>query len=199
MHLSTNAVDVSIIETTAGCTWKCNRMVSNILPGVSSNVLLLAWFDPRCTVISSDHLYVFVLNHCPTETASFVVHILLLHHSAVLQVQLPAGIKMIVIHPPYEVNGAFSCHGSEITTWKAMDVVYGLRFLCAVVTFHALHSDVFEDLSVSLKRISYYVLRFVFNRVFNINLLVLDFSSGFRHTRFEFFAWILVVISHLGC
>ena len=83
---STNAVDVSIIETTTGCTSNCNRMVSNTLPGVGSNVLPLAWLDILLTVKSSDYLYLLVLNHCPTESASFVVHILLLYHSAVLQV-----------------------------------------------------------------------------------------------------------------
>ena len=48
--------------------------------------------------------------------------------------------------------------------------------LCVVVAFHAVHSDVFERLSVRLKRISYYALRLVLNRVFNINLLIFDFQ-----------------------
>ena len=194
----TNAVDVSIIETTAGRTENCNRMVSNTLPGIGSNILPLAWLD-GWTVMSTDHLDVTILYYCSTESPSFVVHILLLHHSTVLQVQLPAGIKIATIISPYEVDGTFSCHGSKMTTWKAMDVVYGLRLLCVVVTFHALHSDVFERLSVGFKWISNYAIRLVFNRVFNINLLVLDFSSGFRHTRFDFFARILEILLHMGC
>ena len=39
---SANAVDVSIIETTAGYASNCNRIVGNILPGVGRNVLPLA-------------------------------------------------------------------------------------------------------------------------------------------------------------
>ena len=88
---STNAVDVSIIETTTGCSLKWDRIVSNICPGIGSNILPLAWLDLWLwTVRSSDNLNILVLNHRSTEMRSFVVHILLLHHSAVLQVQLPA-------------------------------------------------------------------------------------------------------------
>ena len=86
---------------------------------------------------------------------------------------------MITIPSPYEVDGALSCYGSEVFLWKVGDVVYGLRCLRVVVTFHAFYSDVFECLSVRLKRIGYYVLRLVFDGVFNMNLLVLDFSFGF--------------------
>ena len=139
-----------------------------------------------------------VLNHCSTEKASLVFHILLLHHSAVLQVQLPAVI-IIIIPSSYEVDGALSCYGGKVAPWKVMDVVYGLRFLCVVVALYTFHSDIFERLSARLERISYYVLRLVLNRVFNINLLVLDFSFDFRHTRFDFFAWILAIIFHLSC
>ena len=77
--------------------------------------------------------------------------------------------------------------------WKVGDVVYSLIFLRVVVTFHAFYSDIFECLSVRLKRISYYALRLVLNRVFNINLLVLDFSFDFRCARFDFFVWIWAI------
>ena len=60
--------------------------------------------------------------------------------------------------------------------WKVGDVAYGLRFVCKVVALHALDSDVLKLLSVRLKRISYYALRLILNRVVNINLLVLDFG-----------------------
>ena len=86
---------------------------------------------------------------------------------------------MSIIPSPYEVDGALSCYGSKMELWKVGDVVYGLRLLRVVVTFHAFHSDVFERLSVRLKRISHYALRLVFDIVFNINLLVLDFIFGF--------------------
>ena len=197
---STKAVDVSIIETTAGYTENCNRIVSNILPGIGSDILPLAWLDVWWTVISSDHLDVLVLNHCSTEHTSFVVHILLFHHSAVLQVQLPAGIIYItIILSPYEVDGALSCHGGKVVISKVGDVLYGLGFVRVLVTLHTFHSDVFERLGARLKRISYYALRLILNRVFNINLLVLNFSFGIGDTRFNFFTRILVIIFHLGC
>ena len=173
-------------------------MVSNILPGIGSNVLPLTWLDGWWTVISSDHLDVSVLNHCSTKTISFVVHIMLLHHSAALQVQLPAGIKIIIIiQSSYEVDGAVPCHGSKVPPWKVGDVVYGLGFLCVVVAFHAFHSDVFERLSARLKIISYYALRLVLNRVVNINMLVLDFRFDSWHARCDFFAGILMIWIHL--
>ena len=81
--IPTNAVDVSVIETTAGHTSNRNRIISNTLPSIGSNILPLAWLDLWFIVMSSHHIYVFVLNHCSTERASFVIHILLLHHSAV--------------------------------------------------------------------------------------------------------------------
>ena len=96
-----------------------------------------------------------------------------------LQVQLPAGIIIITTLSPYEVDDALSCHGSKMVIWKPVDVVYSLIFLREVITFHASRSDVFECLSVRLKRIGYYALRFIFDGVFNMNLLVLDFSLGF--------------------
>ena len=115
-----------------------------------------------------------------------------------LQVQLPAGVKIIIIiiRSTYEVDGALSCYWSKVVIWKVGDVVYGLIFLCVVVAFHAFHSDVFELVSARLKRISYYAFRLVFNRVFNINLLVLDFSFDFIHTRFDLFTSILAIMFH---
>ena len=80
-----------------------------------------------------------------------------------------------------------------MTIWKVGDVIYGLICLSVVITFYVVHSDVFECLGVRLKRISYYALRLVLNRVSNINLLVLDFSFGFRHAMFDFFGRILVI------
>ena len=116
-----------------------------------------------------------------------------------LQIQLPAGIKIATIISPYEVDGALSCYGSKVVLWKVGDVVYGLIFVRVVVTFHAFHSDVFERLSTRLKMISYYAFRLVLNSIFDINVLVLDFSLGFRHAKFDFFAGILVIVSHLDC
>ena len=176
-------------------------MVSYILPSIGCNILPLARLEFRLTVLASDNLYVFVLNHCPTESPSFVVHILFLHHSAPLQVQLPAGIMIIttIIPSSYEVNSAVLCHGSKMPIWKVGDVLNGLIFLCVVVALHAFHIDVFERLSVGLKRIGYYALRLVFNRVFSINLLVLEFSYDFCQIRFDFFLRVLMTVFHLSC
>ena len=57
---------------------------------------------------------------------------------------------MIITVSPYEVDGALPCYGGKMKTWKLADVVYGLRFLCIVLTFHAFHSDVFERLGFRL-------------------------------------------------
>ena len=104
---------------------------------------------------------------------------------------------MIIIISPYEVDGTLSCRGSKMSTWKVGDVVYELIFLHVVTTFHTFHSDVFERPSVRLKQISYYALRLIFNRVLNINLLVLNLSFDFGHAKFGFFARSLVIVSHL--
>ena len=105
---------------------------------------------------------------------------------------------MIINLSPYQVDDTLSRYGGKVVLWKVGDMIYGLRFLSVVVTFHALHSDVFERLSVSLKRIGYYALRLVFNGVFNINLLVLNFRFGFRLARFGFFTRILVIRLYLS-
>ena len=103
--------------------------------------------------MSSHHLDVFILNHCSTESTSLIVHVMLLHHSVVPQVQLPAGIKniTIIIMPSYEVDSAISCHGSKMKHWKASDVVYRNRLVCKVVALHILHNDLIKRLGVSLK------------------------------------------------
>ena len=104
-----------------------------------------------------------------------------------------------IVLSTYKIDGAFSCYRSKMIRWKEEDVVYCLRLLGVVVTFHASHSDVFERLSARLKRISYYALRLVLNRVFNINLLVPHFSYSFGYARFDFFGGILMIVFHLCC
>ena len=66
-------------------------------------------------------------------------------------------------------------------------MIYGLRSVCKVVGLHAFHINVLKGLGVRLKRISYYTLRLVLNRIIHINLLVLDFFES-----------TLVVLFHFG-
>ena len=104
---------------------------------------------------------------------------------------------MSSILSPYEVDGTLSCHGSKMKLWKVGDVVNGLTFICEVVALYALDSDVLEGLRVRLKRIGYYALRLVLNRIFDINLLVLVFRLNPRHTLSKLSNAALHVLDHL--